>query len=229
MSASTVNSNPEPATELELRFHHASSIRASPTLAESIRAFVNEGYSYMTAERKLRWEYIYGARLPSPETLFETVGEDGMFAVLYHRIHQDDDEARREERWSEKPIACAATKRWKGDLENCRGDKGAEEEGWEILTVTTLPEYMRKGHAGTCIDALVEKLQTQAREGGCEKVTIWTQAVEELNGRFWKNRGWVEEVRSYEQPVGHWGSRYGYRLLVLKRDFVLGEMQSGRD
>lgn len=211
-------SSSDPAANLELRVHHASAIRASNALAETIRTLVNEGYEYMTAERKLRWDYIYGERLPTPESLFEVMGKEGMFAVLYHLGPQD---GFGKGPGSGKPIACAATKRWVGDLEKYKGDN-REEEGWEILTVTTLPEYMKRGYAGRCIDALVKELHRQAKDGGCRDLTVWTQAVEELNGAFWRNRGWVQEVRSYDKPVGHWGSRCGYRLLVMKREFAIG-------
>jgi GNAT superfamily N-acetyltransferase len=189
--------------------HHASALRANPTLAATITSFVNEGYRYMPPDAALRWNYIYGVRLPKPDSLFHVIGSDGLFAVLYHP-HD-----------SSTPIACAAAKRWECDLD---GYIGPGESGWEIVTVTTHVEWMRKGLPGRCVDALVEELRRQMREKeqcegeGKENLQIWVQAVEDLSGAFWRKKGYVD-VRAYDKPAGHWGSKNGCRLLVLVQEF----------
>lgn len=224
--------------ELQPRIYQASTLRGSPALAEQIRQFANEGYKYMAEEIKPRWEYFYGDRLPTPQSLFDIVGEDGMFAVLYAR--EDGKEC------MATPVACAATKRWGGDLEGRKaakpvdGEEGEEDkEGWEILCVTTHVEYMRRGYAQQCIEALITHLSTQyghqdqhqivervGPEAEFQPLTIWTQAIEELNGRFWRNRGW-SEVRRYNKPVGSWGSKFGYELLVLVREVEVRNANGG--
>lgn len=189
------------------RLHHASAIRTDAALASTITSFVNEGYRYMSPESASRWDGVYGDRLPNPESIHAALGHDGIFAVIY------------EPHDATTPIACAATKRWKHDLE---GLNEAGEDGWEIITVTTRVEWMRRGLAGRCVDALVADVIRQAREGEKRergsKVKIWVHTVEDLNGAYWRKKGW-EEVRSYDKPAGHWGSKYGYRLLVLLQEF----------
>jgi GNAT superfamily N-acetyltransferase len=187
--------------------HHASAIRADATLASTITSFVNEGYRYMSPKSALRWDSVYGDRLRNPDSIHTTLGDDGMFAVIYDPQN------------STIPIACAATKRWKHDLE---GMNEPGEDGWEIVTVTTRVDWMRRGLAGQCVDALVEEVVRQARrDETCDagsKVNIWIHTVEDLNGAYWRKKGWVE-VRSYDKPIGHWGSKFGYRLLVLLQKF----------
>jgi hypothetical protein len=187
--------------------HHASAIRADATLASTITSFVNEGYRYRSPESVSRWDRVYGDRLPYPESIHATLGDDGIFAVIYDPQN------------STIPIACAAMRRWKHDLE---GLNEPGEDGWEIVTVTTRVEWMRRGLAGRCVDALVEEVVRQVRGNETRnhgaKVNIWVHTVEDLNGAYWRKKGWME-VRSYDKPAGHWGSKFGYRLLVLLQRF----------
>lgn len=142
--------------------------------------------------------------------------QDGLFAVVYNPDTQE-------------PVACAATKRWKADLEGF-GEEG--EAGWEIKMVTTHINWMKKGLAGECVDALVDELARQVKAKR-EKETaasqgplnIWSQAVECLNRAFWlKKSGRL--MRPYDKPIGCWGSKYGYRLLVLLRKIYIDELLS---
>ncbi|KAF9692356.1 hypothetical protein EKO04_009441 [Ascochyta lentis] len=198
------------------RIHHASAIRADPALAASITAFVNEGYRYLSPTNRNRWEPDLSDRLSSPESIHQALGDDGLFAVLYNLDVQ-------------RPIACAATKRWDTDLEGY-AEKG--ESGWEIKMVTTHVDWMKRGLAGQCVDALIDELarQENSKRGGDiaglhGPLDIWIQAVECLNGAFWLKQG-GRVVRSYDKPVGHWGSKYGYRLLVLLRQIDVDERMS---
>jgi len=90
--------------------------------------------------------------------------------------------------------------------------------------VATRGEWMQHGLAGRCVDALARELIRQTREDKVRedgvKVKIWVHAVEDLNGAYWEKKGWAV-VRTYDKPVGHWGSISGYRLLVMLRNFEL--------
>jgi hypothetical protein len=199
---------PDSALDAQLspRLHHASAIRADPILASTITAFVNEGYRYLAPENASRWDGVYGDRLAQPDSIHAALGVDGIFAVLYDPQN------------SATPIACAATKRWKHDLE---GHNTGGEDGWELIMVTTRVAWMRCGFAGRCIDALIAEIIGKACEDEKRiddaKVKIWAHAVEDLNGPYWRKKGWVD-VRSYDKPAGHWGSKFGYRLLVLLKE-----------
>ena len=191
--------------------HHASSICTDPALERTIRDFVNEGYRYIAPKDASRWDPDPEDRLANAESLNEELGEHGFFAVLY-----DPND-------SSIPIACAATTPWKGDMEG----RGKGEEGWEIKTVTSGAQWMGAGCAGRCIDAVVCEIRRQERkkrqnEGCREKeestFNVWIQTAECVNGAYWNKKGW-REVRGYEKPVGHWGSREGYRLAILLQQF----------
>lgn len=188
------------------RLYSAPTIRGDPSLTKIIISIVNEGYRHEDLER---WEGSK-PRLATPSALFNEIGHDGLFAVLYDP--QDDI----------TPIACAAARKWTVDRE---GYAAHGEKGWELVTVTTHPNWLRRGLAARCVNAVVEELVNQARnnekwETG-EKLQIWAQSVECKTGAFWRKQEWVE-VRSYEKPVGHWGSKCGYRLLVLLKEYDVG-------
>jgi hypothetical protein len=177
--------------DLQPQLHPASTILSSPPLASTLISFVNEGYRYTSPTNAARWSTVYGGpRFPTPSSIHSAIGPSGIFAVIY------DPNALEET----SPIACAAIKPWAHDLE---GHAAGDETGWEILTVTTKEGWMRRGLAARCVDALVEEVVGQARsEGKSEKVKVWIHAVEDLNGGYWRGKGWVE-VRAYEKPVGH--------------------------
>ena len=207
------------SVRLTLRVHYAPDIRADPNLAASLTTFINEGYRYMSPANQERWDREGDPRLSSPESIHLALGEDGLIAAVYNAAAQE-------------PVACAATKRWLHDLE---GFAEEEEEGWEIKMVTTHIDWMKRGLAGQCVDALIDDLareervrrgkNTAASQG---PLNIWIQAVECLNGAFWLKKG-GRLMRSYDKPIGHWGSKYGYRLLVLLREIDIDERLSRLD
>ncbi|KAH6612565.1 hypothetical protein C7974DRAFT_405837 [Boeremia exigua] len=205
-----------PAPQLTPRIHYASAIRADPALAASLTAFVNEGYRYFTPANEERWDRNLSDRLSSADSILRALGDEGLFAVAY------DPEF-------DKPVACAATKRWEADLE---GFAEEGESGWEIKIVTTHIDWKKRGLAGSCVDALIDELarrESSMRNGETAAsygpLNIWIQAVECLNGAFWMKRG-PRLMRSYSKPIGHWGSKYGYRLLVMLQEIDVDERLS---
>ena len=170
----------------------------------------------MSPANRERWDPNPSERLSSADSIHQALGDDGLFAVVY-----DPDEQR--------PVACAATKRWGTDLE---GFAEEGETGWEIKTVTTHIDWMKRGLAGQCVDVLIDELARQERSKREDDNTaihtplnIWIQAVECLNGPFWLKKG-GRLMRSHDKPVGHSGSKYGYRLLVLLREIDIDERLS---
>jgi GNAT superfamily N-acetyltransferase len=189
---------------LQPRLHHASAIRADPTLTQTITNLVNDGYRYMSPINAVNWSHCPRERLHSSSAIHELLGSDGLFAVIY-------DEG--------TPIACAAATRWTGGFK----EHGVfDEEGWEIVTVTARKEWLKRGLAGACVDALVTELVRQVRQNEKRdkgmKLQLWVQCVECLYGEFWRKKGWVEE-RAYVKPAGDFGSKMGYRLLVMLQEF----------
>lgn len=204
--------SPSPA-QLQPRIHRVASIRNDPALERRIRDFVNEGYRYIAPKDASRWNPDDDDRLSTADSIAQELGEYGFFAVIYDPKNDS------------KPIACAATTPWKCDLEG--GGQG--DRGWEIKLVTSAAEWMRGGLAGRCINAVVAELLTQGHAGGTgrdevecgQKLMVWVQTVECVNGEYWKKKGW-KELRGYGMPVGHWGSKEGYRLLVMLQEFDFG-------
>jgi hypothetical protein len=190
--------------------YHASAIRADSNLASALRSFINEGYRYLSPESAKNWSTVYGGdRLPNPDSIHQVLGDDGLLAVVFDGV---------------TPVACAAAQRWKHDHE---GYAEPNEDGWEILMVTTHVDSMRRGLAGRCVDALVGDLVRQARDdqsrNGQAPLKVWVHAVEDLNGPYWRKKGW-KEVRSYTRPAGHWGSKNGYCLLVLLQEYDVNKI-----
>ncbi|KAJ4300038.1 hypothetical protein N0V90_005287 [Kalmusia sp. IMI 367209] len=133
------------------------------------------------------------------------LGEDGMIATVYaakssppEKIDQD-----------EELVAAAGVSRWHGSFDGIGADS---EEGWEIKAVTSKSGWGKMGLVGRCIDALTsslialekEKLEKDGEEEG--KVNLWLHAVEEVNGAYWRRRGW-KDVRYFDEPVGAWGNK----------------------
>ncbi|OAL49317.1 hypothetical protein IQ07DRAFT_588641 [Pyrenochaeta sp. DS3sAY3a] len=194
-----------PSMALQPRIHSASAIRDDPALERRIRDFANEGYRYIAPKDASRWDPDDDDRLADASSINQELGEHGFFAVLYDPGNEDI------------PIACAATKPWKADLEG--GGQG--DEGWEIKIVTSGAGWMRGGYAGRCINAIVDELVRRAAEEDASterSLNVWIQTVKCVNGEYWMKKGW-REVRSYDKPAGHWGSREGYQLLVLLQQF----------
>lgn len=137
------------------------------------------------------------------------LGPDGMLAAVYHV--EDGGE-------KTTPVAVASVSRWHGDMD---GVGVEDEEGWEIKAVTTKSGWGKMGLVTRCLNALTEGLAVQQRsltgEQGQVALNLWVHAVEEVNGDYWRRRGWVD-VRGFDRPVGYWGSRFGFRLSVLLKE-----------
>ena len=73
------------------------------------------------------------------------------------------------------------------------------------------------GLARKCVDVLIEGVGKKEFDDGEGTIKLWCQAVDEVNGNYWRRRGWVD-VRSYPRPAGIWGSKFGFRLAVLVKD-----------
>ncbi|KAH7072744.1 hypothetical protein BKA63DRAFT_49413 [Paraphoma chrysanthemicola] len=202
ISMPTIPSQQTMHPQLQPTLYSAFALLCSPTLAHTLTAFVNEGYRSTPLRHPLHWDTEIDDRFPDANSIHKCLGLDGIFAVLYDP--QD----------SSVPIACASMTRWSGDLVTFAAEG---ESGWEIKTVTTHRDWRGLGLPGLCVDALVQRALRMEDEND-RKVQIWLQAVEELNGEFWRKKGWTE-IRGYDRPVGHSGSKMGYRLLVMLQEF----------
>lgn len=200
---------------LQTFIYTANQLRANPTLAATIHSLANSGFRNSNIYRETDW----GERSDRFETLehmHETIGADGWFAVVWNTeivpkgnegLDVKNGEAGRVEASAggKVAVACASLSRWKGDYGP--QNLGREDGGWEIIAVVTKVGWSKLGLAGRCIQALTEevvKFEQAQLMGQGRRLKLWVQAVEQVNGEYWRRRGW-KFVRSYELPAGLWG------------------------
>lgn len=201
---------PPDIPDLQTYVYHAHDLLANTPLAAQLMAFVNAGYDNHTIYPQTHWERT-ATRFSDVSELHSALGPTGLLATACI---------------DGTPVASASAARWSGDMD---GVGGAGEEGWEIKAVTTKAGFEKRGLAGRCIAALTEEIARGRREEvGGGRVRLWVHAVEEVNGGYWRRRGW-REVRGFERPVGYWGSRFGFRLVVMVKEVDVegGEVLEG--
>jgi hypothetical protein len=175
-----------------------------------VRHFVNVGYTDPAIYQPTQWTEVED-RFKTAQALYDALGLQGLVAVVF----TGKDEA--------EPVACACTSPWKGDLyptELNVMDSGAPQEvGWEFKGVVTKSGWNKMGLVGRCIDVLTKEIARRQNEAS---IRLWIHTVEEVNGEYWRRRGF-EEVRRHQMPAGHWYSRSGFQLVVMFKDVDLKE------
>lgn len=189
----------------ETRLHTAPSLLTFPDLTTRVVSLINDGFSDPHA-----YPTKGGAtqRLSTSGELYDALGPDGFIAVTYHIDFFG----------REKAVACACTTEWKGDL---AGEKeGAEDGGYEIKAVTSLPGYRKMGLVSVCLDVLTAELVRRSED---RVLKLWVHSVEENTGTYWRKRGW-QFVREYSMPAGHYispNSATGFWLAILLKELTV--------
>ena len=105
------------------------------------------------------------------------------------------------------------------------------DETFDMLLMTTKEDWMKQGLQGRCISALTEELVVREREqqrsehrikNEKQKFLLWVHCVEEINGEYWRRRGWVE-IRKFGREAGTWGSSRPFSLLVMIKEIDIHE------
>jgi GNAT superfamily N-acetyltransferase len=211
---------PPPQTKaLYTHIYTTSDLKSNPTLTTAIINFENASYRNRQSYPESHWGDIPD-RFPTPEALYSSLGPHGFVAVISTRGASEEEEGR-------EVVACACASPWKGDLRlDPYEEKGsddevvkeaAEEQGWEIKGVATHAAWLRKGLAGRCIAAIEKEVARLEKES---KIRLWIHAVEEVNGEYWRRRGFTEVRRSKTAP-GVFGATFGVELVVMVRDIDL--------
>jgi GNAT superfamily N-acetyltransferase len=200
------------------QIYTADDLRSNNDLTVSIIALENAGYSNRQIYPESRWGKIPD-RFETLEALFTSLGPQGFVVAVFASGENEEDEDR-----GRQLVACACASPWKGDLRlGSSSEKGnddevareaAKERGWEIKGVATHAAWLRKGLAGRCIAAIETEVARQEDEG---KIRLWIHMVEEVNGEYWRRRGFTEVRRSKTAP-GVFGAKFGVELVVMFKD-----------
>ncbi|KAF2110870.1 hypothetical protein BDV96DRAFT_583078 [Lophiotrema nucula] len=205
-SPTSTGSNESPI-EREFRqyLYSAEQIKSDAPLAAALTDLINDRFASNKTPNPDKWD-DRALRFSDVNQIHEMLGHTGVFSVVY-----DNDTV----------VACAGAIPWKGGMPGLRGP---HDEGWEVKTVATKQGYSKQGLATRCIaglEAYLKQLQPthdNRQEGKILKT--WIQAADCLNGAYWRRRGY-REVALVEQPVGIWGSKTGFKLLVAVKELEI--------
>jgi hypothetical protein len=78
---------------------------------------------------------------------------------------------------------------------------------------------------GVCIKVLQDQLQSRV-EG--KKVNLWTRVVEQLNGPYWRLRGFAV-IEVVDGPKGMWHTNEEFRLPFMRKTLERSEAQTMGD
>ncbi|KAJ6285643.1 hypothetical protein J3E71DRAFT_189977 [Bipolaris maydis] len=194
----------------------SSTIKSTPTLSTALTTLINSAF-YRSASSDPRWDTTI-PRFDSPDELCKMVGdEQSTVAVIYsssRKTKSEDAEGGQEEEGKEI-VACAAAVPWKGGW---HGEGSTCESGWEIKTVCVHESFVGRGLASRLVGFLGDHLCRMRACGSAQgKVTLWLLVADDLNGAYWRRRGWTEVRRRTEGP-GVWGCKGEFDMVVLRRE-----------
>lgn len=190
-------------SQIDIRIYTSAELRAEPRLNASIVDVINAAFGkHEKWNGKLRFE--------AADELPAQIGGDGLCAVA---------------RSGDSMLGTACLKRWRPDaggvvdqaLQERPSDVKLADAGlsYEVKAVTTVdgPESRGKGLAGVMIQALLEHVWKNRHPG--KEMLLWLQLSEELNGAYWRRRGY-EQIGPVEvKPKGTWGSSHDFEFLTM--------------
>ncbi|XP_014557251.1 hypothetical protein COCVIDRAFT_15481 [Bipolaris victoriae FI3] len=200
----------------------SSLIKSTPTLSAALTSLINSAF-YRSASSDPRWDATV-PRFDSADELCEMIGDErSVVAVIYYSSGRststlDDFEGKEEQG---EMVACAAAIPWKGGWH--REGATTREGGWEIKTVCVHERFVGRGLASQLVGFLGDYYLCTTRASGTveereqRKVTLWLLVADNLNGAYWRRRGWSEVRRRTEGP-GVWGCKGEFDMVVLKRE-----------
>jgi len=207
-------SPPSTPAGLQPHIYTAQDLIENPLISNTLTTFINIGYQSPAVYPPTHWRDI-GDRFKTPTAIHEALGPRGLIAVIFNGDGEKSE-----------PVACACASPWKGDLYPAEADgtklEAPQEIGWEIKAVVTKEGWNKMGLAGRCVEMLTKEI---ARREYDVKVRLWIHMVDEVNGEYWRRRGYKEVRRSQVAAgTGNWGSRFGFQLVVMVKDVDINEI-----
>jgi hypothetical protein len=156
-------------------------------------------------------------RFTNAEEFLELLGPDGICAVV---------------RLDTRIVASASAVPWHPDVggsvyrtlkDERPNDFLLVEQGlsYELKAAVTAdaPESRRKGLVERCIGELIARVAD--RHAGERRLLLWVQVAEDLNGAYWRRRGF-EQVGPIEVRLkGSWGSSRDFNFATLVKSVSL--------
>ena len=94
---------------------------------------------------------------------------------------------------------------------------------WEVFSVATLgiPRYRKKGLVDQCLRKVDQELLQRAKlahvEGYKHKVQMWLHTIDEVNGTYWRKKGFQDVGERHILPKGVWNKELDFTLVKMNR------------
>ncbi|KZF23971.1 hypothetical protein L228DRAFT_266344 [Xylona heveae TC161] len=207
--------------QLHTAIYTAEDLKSDQGLVHDLVNLINAGF--------YRPAHFSGNRFDDYGGLCETLGSDGLCAVMWEELK--DDEICRKDEVDNVGTECVlgaklqnGTKRIAVASASAKPKATDNEFGnnFEVFAVVSYnaPRYRRKGLAEQCqrlLEAeLVNRLSTpsQIQQG----LNIWLYVAEEINGKYWRGKGGYEIISSGPAPNGLWTSIREFTLTTMRKN-----------
>ncbi|KAF1811395.1 hypothetical protein P152DRAFT_459791 [Eremomyces bilateralis CBS 781.70] len=165
-----------------------------------------------------RGNRIFGAdsRFESDTELIDELSETGIGAALFESQHAGTERAVAAA--FAKPYTIQGAQDWeRRDMESeTGGSENIEPQFpvYELFGVASInqPHCRKQGLAQQCQDALAAALKERL---GVDSVRFVLRVVEELNGAYWRRRGFKQVGEGSMRPKGQWNSDQDFLLIMM--------------
>ena len=96
----------------------------------------------------------------------------------------------------------------------------SNEHHFELLAVASRNEtkYRKKGLVEKCIKALESQLFERLSKDGMQiRVTFWVRVVADINGEYWRRRGFSQFGQGHMMPKGTWRASDPFLFITMSK------------
>jgi hypothetical protein len=209
----------------------AHELNTNPVLVTALARLGNAAFSRSKAGNPQTWNPD-DIRFPTSQHVLDMAGPSGIVAIILDSSRSSDADAvsvqvleagneKGKKEFKGKLVACTTAVPWAGGWDK---EGASTERGWEMkaVCVNGSPAYLRRGLAIQVMQALedhlVQKRKEELREMEVRRDTVafWILAAEDLNGVYWRKRGYAEVRRGWYEGI--WGCRTRFEMVVLRKE-----------